>query len=126
MAVRHRKGKGHLGRDTGEFFLLCVTITFMNRFAIIGVLLLLAGCGSSSTSSLRVGQKVKRPNGVEWGTIVKLSDSHTFENGETKPGALVDIIEPAGNTMQYPLLWVSQESLEPKLKGQKGKEKAGG
>ncbi|MBW3636571.1 MAG: hypothetical protein KY445_08925 [Armatimonadetes bacterium] len=88
-------------------------------------ILVLAGCGSSSTSSLRVGQKLKRPNGVEWGTIVELSDSHTFENGETKPGALVDPTEPAerdGQTLQYPQQWVSQESLERELKGQKGKD----
>lgn len=84
-----------------------VEMTSKKLLIALGVLsvnsLLLAGCSSttdvedgssarvesSSTSDIRGGSKLYN-NGELWGTVVEVSDAHTFEDGTTEPGVLVD------------------------------------
>ncbi len=86
-------------------------------FCFLFVSLLLAGCGSSgsstepspasSGSTLSVGQKLYTSDGAEFGTIVSLEDSHQFENGAVEPGALVDYGPRIPGT---PPQWLPQRS----------------
>jgi len=77
----------------------------------------ISGCGSSDSSpettapmstvtgaSLSVGQKLYRPDGSLFGTIVQLESAHQFENGAVEPGALVDYGPPMGTA------WLPQRS----------------
>jgi hypothetical protein len=56
------------------------------------------GCGSSGSASsegtqtvtLSGGQKLYRPDGQEFGTIVGGSQAHQFPNGDVEPGVMVD------------------------------------
>lgn len=50
----------------------------------------LAGCGSSSSSSVSVGQKLTMSDGSVYGTVVSSEEAHQFPNGDVEPGVLVD------------------------------------
>lgn len=85
--------------------------------ALVVCLLLTAGCGSSESSKptlsnekLYVGQKLRQADGSDFGTIVKLSDSHRFENGDVEPGALVDY-GPRMSNPPVPPQWLPQRSV---------------
>jgi hypothetical protein len=74
---------------------------------------LLVGCGSESAggSSLKVGSKLYDQNGELWGTVVEVSDAHTFENGAVEPGVKVDYGPRMGNP-PVPPQWLPSRSAE--------------
>lgn len=85
--------------------------------------LMLSGCGSageesqtsssgsSGGSSVQVGSKLYDQNGELWGTVVSVSDAHTFENGVTEPGVQVDYGPRMGNP-PVPPQWLPRRSAE--------------
>jgi hypothetical protein len=62
-------------------------------------------------SGLRVGAKLYDMNGELWGTVVEMSDAHTFPNGVTEPGVKVDYGARMGNP-PVPPQWLPQRSAE--------------
>ena len=53
---------------------------------------------SSGGSSIRVGSKLHSQDGELWGTVVDVSDAHTFPNGVIEPGVQVDYESRMGNS----------------------------
>lgn len=80
---------------------------------------MLGGCGSSSNESvdsslsanIQVGSRLYSQDGELWGTVVAVSDAHTFENGATEPGVQVDYGPRMGNPPVAPQ-WLPQRSAE--------------
>ena len=71
---------------------------------------MMAGCGGRS-SSVYTGAKLYSQNGELWGTVVEVSDAHTFENGVTEPGVKVEHGPRMGNLPVAPQ-WLPRRSDE--------------
>jgi hypothetical protein len=64
-----------------------------------------------SPGGIRVGAKLYSPDGELWGTVVGIEDPHTFPNGVTEAGVLVDYGARMGNP-PVPPQWLPRRSAE--------------
>jgi len=66
--------------------------------------------GDDAIHTLRIGSKLYAPDGTLWGTVVQTEAAHTFPNGDTEAGVLVDYGPRMGEP--FPPQWLPRRSAE--------------